>query len=90
MKKAGFLVSIVTALVATGIGARSASARPCCSACDVDNPPKACFTVGCTPGCVVEDEPTAPDSVIVQDNVVSQDSVVYDDVAKACYAANEL
>jgi hypothetical protein len=38
----------------------------------------------------VEDEPTAPDSVIVQDNVVSQDSVVYDDVAKACYAANEL
>jgi hypothetical protein len=57
-----------------GLGARSASALICCSACD-EMPNSPACKHGCSPSCFADDEPIAPDTVI------------YDEVAQTCSAA---
>jgi hypothetical protein len=74
MTKSGIFALVFTATVlAISFGARPASALVCCSVCDEDPLNKACLH-GCSPSCVVDDEPVAPDHV------------VYDDAAKVCYS----
>jgi len=77
MKKIG-IISLFSVGAALGLGltARPASALICCSVCDADPRNLACLH-GCSPSCVVDDEP------------VAQDNVVYDDVRKVCYAADD-
>jgi len=77
MKKSGLFALVFTATaLAISFGARPASALVCCSVCDADPSNKVCLH-GCSPSCVVDDEPIAPDHV------------VYDDAAKVCYAVDQ-
>jgi len=77
MKKSGVFAFVFTASVlAISFSARPASALICCSVCDADPLNRACLH-GCSPTCVIDDEPIAPDHV------------VYDDVAKVCYAIDQ-
>jgi hypothetical protein len=65
------------ASVWVGFGVRTASALPCCSACDeIPNNP-ACRH-GCTPDCRIDDP--ADDA----------DAVVIDDAARVCYAVGHV
>lgn len=73
MKKSAIVSLVFIATAFIGLGARTASALICCSACD-ENPNLLACKHGCSPSCVIDDEPIAPDNV------------VYDDVAKVCYA----
>lgn len=74
MKKLSVLSLAFIATAFLGIGARTASALICCSACDAnpDSPP---CRHGCSPSCAIDDGPNTPDRVI------------YDEAAQACRAA---
>lgn len=74
MKKSGILSLVFLATAFLGLGARPASALICCSACDA-NPDLLACRHGCSPSCVIDEEPIAPDHV------------VYDDVDQVCYRA---
>lgn len=70
MKKLGILS---LALIALGLAAQTASARPCCSACD-DNPTLNICKNGCTPTCVSDDDP------------LTLDDTAANSEAQVCYA----
>jgi hypothetical protein len=83
------LIISATALVMTlgfGLAARSASARICCSRCDVDPLPAPCRS-GCTPTCLAgeDDDGGAPDEVF-EDDVMQASYLVIASADSACDA----
>ena len=73
MKKSGVVALAFVMTLFLGFGARTASALICCSACD-ENPDLPPCRHGCSPSCVIEEEPIVPDTV------------VEDDADQVCYA----
>jgi hypothetical protein len=72
VKKSGIAVFVVIMTLFLGFGARPASALICCSVCAEDHHNPAC-RAGCSESCVVDDEPSAPETFDE------------DDVARVCY-----